>query len=101
MNASVTRKSGETSSTHIIDDEWVNARCIVLVKTSTTSIASITLRIAMTSESIASSQRGNGCASATGPSAGRAVDGVAKTAVCADADLLRRCGVLSPRWCRR
>src|SRR5215471_13365486 len=76
MNASVTRKSGDTSSTHIIDDVLNSARTIVLANTSTTSAASMTFRSAMTAVSTASSHAGSGRAGAA-PSAGSTVDGVA------------------------
>src|SRR5690349_14751187 len=85
MNASVTRKSGDTSSTHIIDEVLKTARIIVLENTSTTSAASMTLRSAMTAASIASSHAGAADAGAA-PSAGSTLDDVVMLDACVEAD---------------
>ena len=52
------RKSGDASSTHMMLDECMKLRAIVLANTSTTSIASMTLMSAMTAVSSARSHCG-------------------------------------------
>src|SRR4029453_7997083 len=69
-NARFTRNSGDTSSTHIMADVLKTERDMVLVNTRITSAASITLRMAMTTVSIACSQRGMATSVSTGVSAG-------------------------------
>jgi len=68
----LTRKSGETSSTHIIDDVLKTERVIVPANTRSTSAASMTFSIAMTMVSTACSQRGAATPKSTGVSAGKA-----------------------------
>src|SRR5690242_2226459 len=93
MNASVTRNSGDTSSTHIIDDVLNSVRIIVLANTSRTSAASMTLISPMTTSSTASSQCGIARGVTPPCSVGRAVVVVANARVCGIADLLRNAAV--------